>query len=179
MIKKFNINNFEKILSHDELLSFWWEATIINHDIEYVYEDYVFEGYLDNLSKVTAIYKNRGRHEKNIVGEPTYEIRTGGPRSEYAFYVNYYYQYRRPAVMWPSERSLVANEFNYDVAHYPEESSVSPYTRFNFNDPHAFSRNERRPTSYSMYDFPSEKSTVPYKFLLIYWLESKASDSED
>lgn len=133
------------VLSHSDLLSFWCEATESHHDIEYIFEDVP-----ENLSKVTAIYKNRG---VDIVGEPTYEPRTGeDSRSEYAFYVDQYAEYRRPAVMWPSKRPLVPNKFNYICSDdFPNDPVIAK----------------------SIYDHPSEESDVSNKFLLNYWIDAQ------
>lgn len=134
------------VLSHSDLLCFWREATVKHHDIEYIFEDAP-----DNLTKVTAIYKNRGGVD--IVGEPTYEPRTGeGSRSEYAFYVNEHAEYRRPAVMWPSKRRLVPNRFNYySWDDYLDDPVVAD----------------------SIYNYASEESYVSFKFLLNYWADAQ------
>lgn len=133
------------VLSHSDLLSFWREATVKHHDIEYIFEDAP-----DNLTKVTPIYKNRG---VDIVGESTYEPRTGeGSRSEYAFYADQFAKYRRPAVMWPSGRPLVANKFNHD---------------------HSFRYHNDPVIAYSIYNYPSEESEVSNEFLIRYWVDAQ------
>jgi len=133
------------VLCHSDLLSFWREATVKHHDIEYIFEDAP-----DNLTKVTPIYKNRG---VDIVGESTYEPRTGeGSRSEYAFYVDQFAKYRRPAVMWPSKRPLVANEFNHDNSYDYHNDPV---------------------IAYSIYNYPSEESEVSNEFLIRYWVDAQ------
>jgi len=141
MKKNVTLKIFEQLVSKEDAFSFWYTPTKSHHDIEYV-----FENISETQTKVTPIYKNR-----QIVGEPTYETRTEeGNRSEYAFYTDYDYEtYRRPAIMWPSGRPLVANEFNYDD----------------------FTSQEGYPDYYYFWDKESKKSDVPYKFLLMYWIE--------
>ena len=98
--------------SYEYLWEYWAVATEGYHDIEYI-----FENISETQTKITPIYKGRG---PDIVGEPTYETRTGlmtdeVNRSEYAFYCDDMYdEYRRPLKMWPSGRPLVANKHNHE-----------------------------------------------------------------
>ena len=143
MIKNRSFKSFEKLVSKEDAFSFWYTPTKSNHDIEYE-----FENISETQTKVTPIYKN-----SQIVGEPTYETRTEeGNRSEYAFrtHYDYYEGYCRPAIMCPSGRPLVANEFNYDD----------------------FTSEEGYPDRYYFWGRKSEISDVSYKFLLMYWIEN-------